>query len=335
MKSQLKMQSRREFIKTCGTGLAALSCSSQALQAANYDKAQVAITLDLEMSRNFPTRETMHWDYEKGNLDVQAKRYSVEAAKVVKNAGGKLHYFLVGRVLEQEDVSWLQEIVKMDHPIGNHTYDHVNVTAKKTTDLQFRFQRAPWLLRGMSVPEAIRDNIELTNKAMKSRLGINSNGFRTPGGFNGGLKQEAEVRKMLKELGYSWVSSLYPAHPYTKPMEKPSEKVIKEIVAAMPQSQPFQYDDGLIEIPMSPISDIGAFRTGQWQLEWFIETIEKCLEWAIENRAVFDFLAHPSCLGVVDPEIKTIRRICEIVNKHADKAEIVGLDSIAARFRRG
>ena len=312
-----------------------MSCSSQALQAANYDKAQVAITLDLEMSRNFPTRETMHWDYEKGNLDVQAKRYSVEAAKVVKNAGGKLHYFLVGRVLEQEDVSWLQEIVKMDHPIGNHTYDHVNVTAKKTTDLQFRFQRAPWLLRGMSVPEAIRDNIELTNKAMKSRLGINSNGFRTPGGFNGGLKQEAEVRKMLKELGYSWVSSLYPAHPYTKPMEKPSEKVIKEIVAAMPQSQPFQYDDGLIEIPMSPISDIGAFRTGQWQLEWFIETIEKCLEWAIENRAVFDFLAHPSCLGVVDPEIKTIRRICEIVNKHADKAEIVGLDSIAARFRRG
>ena len=312
-----------------------MSCSSQALQAANYDKAQVAITLDLEMSRNFPTRETMHWDYEKGNLDVQAKRYSVEAAKVVKNAGGKLHYFLVGRVLEQEDVSWLQEIVKMDHPIGNHTYDHVNVTAKLTTDLQFRFQRAPWLLRGMSVPEAIRDNIELTNKAMKSRLGINSNGFRTPGGFNGGLKQEAEVRKMLKELGYSWVSSLYPAHPYTKPMEKPSEKVIKEIVAAMPQSQPFQYDDGLIEIPMSPISDIGAFRTGQWQLEWFIETIEKCLEWAIENRAVFDFLAHPSCLGVVDPEIKTIRRICEIVNKHADKAEIVGLDSIAARFRRG
>jgi len=85
---------------------------------------------------------------------------------------------------------------------------------------------------------------------------------------------------------------------------------------------------------MSPISDIGAFRTGQWQIKWFIETIEKCLEWAIENRAVFDFLAHPSCLGVVDPEMKTIRRICEIVNKHADKAEIVGLDSIAARFLR-
>ncbi|MFM7318676.1 MAG: polysaccharide deacetylase family protein [bacterium] len=335
MKSQNEMHSRRNVLRSAAAGFGSFALATGSSAKVKSDKALIAITLDLEMSRNFPTRETMHWDFEKGNLDEQAKRYSVDAAKLVSSHGGKLHYFLVGRVLEQADVSWLKEIVKLGHPIGNHTYDHVNVIAKNASDLQFRFQRAPWLLRGMSVPEAIRDNIELTSIAMKSRLGIDANGFRTPGGFNGGLKQEPEVRKMLKQLGYQWISSLYPAHPYTKPVEKPSEKIINEIVAAMHQSQPFQYEDGLIEIPMSPISDIGAFRTGQWQLEWFIETIEMCLAWAIENRAVFDFLAHPSCLGVVDPEMKTIRRICEIVNQNAGKADMVGLDTISARFQKG
>jgi hypothetical protein len=334
MISQNEMKtSRRAFIGT--TASAALAISTESMRAADSDKALIAITLDLEMSRNFPTRDVMHWDYEKGNLDSQAKNYSLAAARKVKEYGGKLHFFTVGRVFEQEDISWLDKIVKMGHPIGNHTYDHVNVTAKKTSELQFRFQRSPWLLRGMNVPEAIRDNIEITDKAMQSRLGIQSNGFRTPGGFNGGLKQEPEVRKILKELGYQWVSSLYPAHPYTQPMEKPSNAIIDGILAAIPASQPFRYDDGLIEIPMSPISDIGAFRTGQWRLEWFMETIEKCVESAIENRQVYDFLAHPSCLGVVDPEMKTISRICEIVRKASNRAAIVGLDAIAARLNRG
>ncbi len=55
---------------------------------ANDGKALIAITFDLEMSRNFPTRETTHWDYEKGNLNEDTKRYSVEAARRVKAAGG-------------------------------------------------------------------------------------------------------------------------------------------------------------------------------------------------------------------------------------------------------
>ena len=38
---------------------------------------------------------------------------------------------------------------------------------------------------------------------------------------------------------------------------------------AQEQAQPFAYPDGLVEIPMSPISDVGAFRTlkgGRWVL---------------------------------------------------------------------
>ena len=52
------------------------------------DKALIAITLDLEMSRHYPTWDQMHWDFEKGNLDAPTKRYAVEAARRVKAGAG-------------------------------------------------------------------------------------------------------------------------------------------------------------------------------------------------------------------------------------------------------
>lgn len=293
--------------------------------------ALVSITLDLEMSRNFPTWETTHWDYEKGNLDEPTKKYAVEAARRVKQAGGVLHFFAVGRVLEQADVGWLGEIAKAGHPVGNHTYDHINVTAKKREDLQFRFQRAPWLLRDQTVPEAIRENIDLCTKAMKQRLGLTPAGFRTPGGFADGLRAHPGIRTILKDLGFDWVSSLYPPHPAATANQEPGEEFLQGLVAVMPKAQPFAYPDGLIEVPMSPISDIGAFRTGRWKLEWFLRAVRHCVEWTIERGAVFDFLGHPSCLHVTDPEFKTIDLICDLVRQAGDRAAIVDLGALAKR----
>lgn len=292
--------------------------------------ARIAITLDLEMSRNFPVWDATHWDYEKGNLNDETKLYSLEAARRVKAAGGVLHFFAVGRVLEQADVTWLKELSAAGHPIGNHTYDHVNLLATRQEDLQFRFQRAPWLLRGLPVEEAIRENIRLAGEAMQSRLGLQFSGFRTPGGFSDGLRQHPAIRAMLQELGFTWVSSLYPSHPNTQPLQEPDEAVLNGILKAHQQAQPFAYPDGLIEVPMSPISDIGAFRTGRWKLDWFLRSIRQCVQWTIENGAVFDFLAHPSCLYVVDPEFRAIELICELVREAGDRAAIVDLNSIAA-----
>ncbi len=80
---------------------------------------------------------------------------------------------------------------------------------------------------------------------------------------------------------------------------------------------------------MSPISDIGAFRTGRWKLDWFLESIRRVFAWTVDHRAVFDFLAHPSCLVAVDPEFKAIDLICELVGASKGKAKIVDLDAIA------
>ena len=133
---------------------------------------------------------------------------------------------------------------------------------------------------------------------------------------------------MLLDAGFKWVSSLYPKHTNSRPMEKPTVAVYDSIVEAHSTAQPFVYPTGLIEIPMSPISDIGAFRTGRWKLEWFLEAIQRVTAWTIQHNAVFDFLAHPSCLGVVDPEFKAIDLICDLV-KQSPTAQFADLDQIA------
>ena len=286
------------------------------------------------MVRNFPTWEQTHWDYEKGNLSTDAKRYAVEVARRVRARGGVCHFFLVGRALEQENVDWLKELIAAGHRIGNHTYDHVNVRATKIADVQFRFQRAPWLLEGLTPAQAIRENIALCTAAMKSRLGIAPAGFRTPGGFSNGLSDVPQVQQMLLELGFKWCSARYPAHPNTKPGEEPDAAVLDGIVKAQADAQPFVYPSGLVEIPMSPISDIGAFRNGRWKLDSFLKAIRLAVERTIEQRAVFDLLCHPACLAAMDPEFRTVDLICDLVVKAGENAAIVDLDAIAKRVPR-
>ena len=298
---------------------------------AHAGKALIAITLDLEMSRNFPKWEDTHWDYEKGNLDDAAKKYTLGVCRRVKEAGAVTHLFAVGRVFEQTDVGWLKDLARDGHPIGNHTYDHVNVLAKKPEDIQFRFRRSPWLIEGRTPEQVIVENIRLTTVALKTRIGVDPVGFRTPGGFADGLAARPDVRKWLIDLGFTWVSSKYPAHPMTEPGKEPPEEMLKAIVAAQEKAQPFRYPDGLVEVPMSPVSDIGAFRNGRWNLDWFLTAIRRAVEWSIEKRAVFDFLAHPSCLGVLDPEFKTVEMILDLVKRADGKAVIVGLEAIAQR----
>lgn len=326
------IQSRRAFLAASASLAAGLWAAPRLRGAEDQDRpALIAITLDLEMSRQYPTKDQTHWDYEKGNLNAETKAYSVEAAQRVKQHGGVLHFFAVGRVFEQENVDWIKEIAAAGHPIGNHTYDHVYLLATKPEDIQFRFKRAPWLIEGKSPAEVIDENIRLCTTAMKIRTGKTPDGFRTPGGFSTGLHGREDIQRMLLDQGYTWVSSLYPGHRYEFQDGKIGAGVLQSILEAQQKSQPFVYPTGLIEVPMSPISDVGAFRSAGWDLPSFLEAIRQGVTWAIENRAVFDFLAHPSCLYVTDPEFQAIELICKLVKEAGERAKIVDLGTIAQR----
>jgi peptidoglycan/xylan/chitin deacetylase (PgdA/CDA1 family) len=324
--------SRRKFL--AGSAAAAVSYATLAAAPKRPARqAQIAITLDLEMSRHYPKRGMLEWDYQKGNLDEPTRQYSVEATRIAKERGGLIHFFCVGRVLEQPSVEWLKKIAADGHPVGNHTYDHVNVKATTPKETQFRFQRAPWLVEGQTAREVIHENILLTNIALKERAGIKAAGFRTPGGFHNGLADRPDLQQMLLEFGFPWVSSKYPPHQSGVPRQEPTSEVYASILEAQKQAQPFAYPNGLIEVPMSPISDVTAFRSNFWKLEWFLKAIQRAVEWAIETGGVFDFLAHPSCLVVEDPGFETIKLICDLVRKAGDRAAIVDLGTIARRVR--
>lgn len=325
MSLELRPPSRRSFLRA---GLA-LATAPAALGLAPAGTAKVAITLDLEMSRHYPTRDQTHWDYEKGNLDRDTKRYAVEAARRVKTRGGLIHFFCVGRVLEQEDVSWLAEIHDAGHPIGNHTYDHVNVKATRLDQIQFRFQRAPWLIEGRTPARVIAENIATTTRALKQRVGVSADGFRTPGGFNDGLRDRPDVRKMLLEQGFRWASSLYPPHPLGKLGERPTEDDFDGIVKAQELARPFAYPDGLVEVPMNPVSDVSALRASRWPFDAFLEAIRRGLTSTINQGSTYDFLAHPSCLVATDPNFRAIDLICDLVERSKGRAAITGLDAFA------
>jgi peptidoglycan/xylan/chitin deacetylase (PgdA/CDA1 family) len=320
--------SRRTFLGGSAALVAATASRSLCAEEPKR-KAQIAITLDLEMSREYPRREMTEWDYKKGDLDEPTKQYAVEAADVVKRAGGRIHFFCVARVLEQPDVDWLKKLAADGHPIGNHTYDHVFVRAKTPEETQFRFRRAPWLVAGKTAPEIIDENIRLASLALKQRAGIDPAGFRTPGGFHDGLENSPDVQRMLLAQGFDWVSSKYPAHENKLDGDAPSARTMESILAAQRLAQPFVYPSGLVEVPMSPISDVGAFRNQHWKLKDFCRAIQMGVEWAIETGGVFDFLAHPSCLVVEDPKFETIQLICDLVRDAGERAELTDLEKIA------
>jgi hypothetical protein len=177
----------------------------------------------------------------------------------------------------------------------------------------------------------IAENVRLGHRALETRLGISVNGFRTPGGSVDGLRSRPDVRAMLRKAGYPWVSSLYPPHPTTQPGEAITESVFRGIVDAQAQAQPFRYDDGLVEVPMSPVSDVTAMRTARWPLSAFLEATERSVRATIEQGWVFDFLAHPSCLVVEDPQFRTIDLIVRLVRESGGQAQFADLAQIAQR----
>ena len=332
LRQMLNADAHTHFVaRTAGS--AASESESQRVLAADWSKALVAITFDLEMSMHYPIWDQMEWNYEKGLLDKASIDYTVEAARRVKASGGRMHDFVVARVTEEEDVDWLQQLHAEGHHFGNHTYDHVYIRATKLEDIQPRFRRAPWLVYGKEPSQIIRENIELAERAVRTRLGFSLEGFRAPGGFAYGIETRPDVQLMLMSLGYDWVCTKYPKHPITPRGGKPTAEIIRGIVESQKAAQPFVYPSGLIEVPASPVTDVVTFRACGWSLADFKQIIRECLDWAIDNRAAFDFTCHPSVSNVVDPGFETLEMVLETIRKAGDRVAVVDLGTLAKRAK--
>lgn len=138
---------------------------------------------------------------------------------------------------------------------------------------------------------------------------------------------------MLQRHGFRWISATSRKTIPGITGQSPGLDVWNSIATELPNSQPFRCPEtGLLDIPMSPVSDIQGFRNGRWKLDDFVTILERILDWTIERGQTFDFLGHPSCIGVVDPEMKTLNMICRKVRTSNGRATLVTLNDIARNF---
>ena len=82
-------------------------------------------------------------------------------------------------------------------------------------------------------------------------------------------------------------------------------------------------------MPMCPISDLIAFRTARWKLDYFLKAVKVTVQQAIERRLAYVLLAHPSCLSTHDPGFRTMDLLCDLVTASRGRAKIADLGAVA------
>ena len=289
------------------------------------------------MSRNFPTWDQTHWDYEKGNLDAATKHYAVEAARRVKARGGVDPLLRrSARRWSRRDVGWLQEIVAAGasrrQPHLRPRQRQGDAARRHPVPLPPRAlaDRGEDAARRSSPPtSAWPSGAEGADRHRAGRLPHAGRVSTTAWPIDRDLQADA-----LEARAITWVSSKYPAHPIDELAKgNRSPEVIDGIVAgpdAGPAVRLSRGPDRGADEPDQRCRPRSAPAAGRWPS--FLEAIRR--PWpGRSTTGGFDFLGHPSCLYVADPEFQTIDLICDLVKKAGKKAALVDLGTIAERGR--
>jgi len=280
----------------------------------NGARFAVQFSFDLEMVTNFPYW-TDYWNHRKGAIDEPTKRYVGQLNAKMEQFGAKGHYFIVGSMLEDPNIDYLKRTVESGHAIGNHTYTHVNIKARDIDNLSGIYASCPWQAAGRSAQEIVRQEVRMTTDAIRSRLGIDPKGFRSPGGFIDGLQDAADVQKMFQDEGFWWVSthyndSLLSEHYRLASTESINKIDIDTMTTAFNKSehilQPYRYEGGLLEIPPAGITDVMSWRGYRPDLGEWLKMLSSGVDYAHKHGLIFMLTTHPAVLAAVDPLCQTI-----------------------------
>ncbi|MFK7965194.1 MAG: polysaccharide deacetylase family protein [Burkholderiaceae bacterium] len=171
---------------------------------------------------------------------------------VLDRAGLKITFFVVG--IDAEDpvnAESLRAIVARGHEIGNHSFEH-----------------EPWLSQYSD--QALTDELDRTDKAIKSVTGIQPIGFRGPG-----FSWSPRLLELLQARGYRYDASILPTwlgpiartyYFWTSGLNKEERKRRKDLFGhftdARRPNKPFRWSfetgPNLLEIP---VTTIPLFRT--------------------------------------------------------------------------
>jgi peptidoglycan/xylan/chitin deacetylase (PgdA/CDA1 family) len=179
-------------------------------------RCAVALSYDLEMCAGYSPVYINH-----GRIMSALRDYTLSLCEVASVHDVELQFFYVGNGLEEADIGYLEQIIAGGNSIDNHTYSHMPLTTADTT--------------------ALADELELTNRRFRERLGVESAVLRAPGGYAGGLNLLEVNQRTILDAGFQWVSSHTDATM--------GKYGAAHDVAAASRLQPYVYPTGLIEIP--------------------------------------------------------------------------------------
>lgn len=247
-------------------------------------------------------RFSLPYDYRSWSaLDADSKQYVLKMHEVARSYNVHPYFLLVGSSLEDPDIDYLKELVAAGHEVGNHTYTHSNVKAKTIASLQAVYASAPWLAHGRTPLQVIQDEVRATNAAIRERLGVTVTDFGTPGAFSTGLNDVPEVQSLLKEEGFTHITSHY-LHPAPRGAKRPP---LAQVEAALRKNidklQPYRYPNGLLEIAPMALTDIAAFRVLDLDHWEYVRLLKTAIDHAHASHYTLSLAFHPPALAARDP----------------------------------
>jgi len=301
----------------------------------NREGFALSFNVCVETATNFPYWTSV-WDHRKGEIDADTKLYIHRMLDVAARYGVLLQFYVVGSALEHPDVDYLKRAAGEGHGIGNHTYTHLNVKAREPAQIQVIYRDQPWRAGGRTVPEILTNEVRCTTLAIRERLGVAPQGFRSPGGFPTALRDAPEVRRIVAGEGFRYVSSGY---QLLVPRDRPPTPA--EFAAAVELSvetlQPSRYVEhdgpGLLEISMMGVSDIDAFRNLRLSKEAWLQATRVAVHKAVSDGLALSLLLHPSVLAARDPFCETLE-LCARLSVDAGGGMATN-DALAARLTAG
>jgi len=94
----------------------------------------LSLTFDIEMCTNFPCWTSV-WDHCKGLIDDGTRRYINDILNIARKENVRFQFFLLGRSFKNyKNVNLFKNIIREGHSVGNHTYNHINIKAKKLSN---------------------------------------------------------------------------------------------------------------------------------------------------------------------------------------------------------
>jgi peptidoglycan/xylan/chitin deacetylase (PgdA/CDA1 family) len=295
-------------------------------------RCAVALSYDLEMCAGYSPDGVNH-----GRIMPAVQNYLFKLLDVAERYNTQLHFFYVCDGLEEENIDYLEEILRRGHVIDSHTYSHQGVAIVS--------------------PEKLDDELQRANRLLKDKLGVESTILRGPYGYKNGRESLSQAnREIIVRHGFKWISGEFDDAVYDHDADFSARSASRNL--------PYAYSKDLIEIPFQGWSDrmwfdlrpevdqseIESWRAEYahrpiptpWSAPWpienaldgWIESNRHTLDHAYEEGLLWVPVWHPYTHYLHDPQNRALEALLEHAASKSERVWVCTLRDAVQMLKR-